>query len=92
MNVPVPALPLFYSESTGRLWTSQIKVYYEGSDHPPRIRIENRTPLAGEVIYVHPRAPGSALLICLIHFLRRHMPDSIFPKMLLSASRYFYQY
>jgi hypothetical protein len=44
MNVPVPALPLFYSESTGRLWTSQIKVYYEGSDHPPRIRIENRTP------------------------------------------------
>jgi hypothetical protein len=27
MNVPVPALPLFYSESTGRLWTSQIKVF-----------------------------------------------------------------
>lgn len=45
MNVPVTALPLFYSESTGRLWTSQIKVYYEGSDRPARIRIENRTPL-----------------------------------------------
>ena len=30
----------FYSESTGRLWTSQIKVYYEGMDHPARIRIE----------------------------------------------------
>jgi len=63
MNVPVTALPLFYSESTGRLWTSQIKVYYEGSDRPARIRIENRTPpLAGEVTYVHPpRSPGGAL-------------------------------
>ena len=63
MNVPVPALPLFYSEGTGRLWTSQIKVYYEGSEHPARIRIENKTPTqAGEVIYVHPpRAPGSNL-------------------------------
>ena len=62
MNVPVTALP-FYSESTGRLWTSQIKVYYEGSDRPARIRIENRTPpLAGEVTYVHPpRSPGGAL-------------------------------
>ncbi|MFX4774222.1 hypothetical protein ABTC11_19660, partial [Acinetobacter baumannii] len=59
MNVPGTALPLFYSESTGRLWTSQIKVYYEGSDRPARIRIENRTPpLAGEVTYVHPpRSP-----------------------------------
>ncbi|MCO8108953.1 hypothetical protein NI393_10655 [Acinetobacter indicus] len=55
MNVPVPALPLFFSESTGRLWTSQIKVLHEGSDRPPRVRIENRTPPhAGEVIYVHP--------------------------------------
>ncbi len=35
MNVPVPALPLFYSESTGRLWTSQIKVMHEGVDRPP---------------------------------------------------------
>ena len=63
MNVPVPALPLFYSESTTRLWTSQIKVIHEGMDRPVRIRIENRTPpLAGEVTYVNPaRSPGSAL-------------------------------
>lgn len=63
MNVPVPALPLFYSESTHRLWTSQIKVIHEGSDRPARIRIENRTPpLAGEVTYVNPaRTPGGAL-------------------------------
>ncbi|AOA59144.1 hypothetical protein [Acinetobacter larvae] len=63
MNVPVTALPLFYSESTGRLWTSQIKVFHESSERQPRIRIENRTPpLAGEVIYVHPpRNPGGAL-------------------------------
>lgn len=63
MNVPVPALPLFYSESTQRLWTSQIKVIHEGSDRPARIRIENRTPpLAGEVSYVNPaRSPGGAL-------------------------------
>ncbi|WP_086198289.1 hypothetical protein [Acinetobacter sp. ANC 4169] len=63
MNVPVSALPLFYSESTGRLWTSQIKVLHEGLDKPPRIRIENRTPPhAGEVMYVHlPRSAASAL-------------------------------
>ena len=63
MNVPVPALPLFYSESTGRLWTSQIKVLHESLDRPPRIRIESRTPPdAGEVTFVHPaRAPASAL-------------------------------
>lgn len=63
MNIPVTALPLFYSESTGRLWTSQIKVIHEASDKPPRIRIENRTPpMAGEVVYVHPaRSPGGAL-------------------------------
>ena len=63
MNVPVPALPLFYSEETGRLWTSQIKVYYEGADQPARIRIENKTPTqAGAVTYVHPpRAPGGNL-------------------------------
>ncbi|SPL70634.1 hypothetical protein [Acinetobacter stercoris] len=63
MNIPVPALPLFYSESTGRLWTSQIKVIHEDSNKPPRIRIENRTPpLAGEVTYVHPpRTPGGML-------------------------------
>lgn len=63
MNVPVTALPLFYSESTGRLWTSQIKVIHEATNSPPRIRIESRTPpLAGEVTYVHPpRAPGNVL-------------------------------
>jgi hypothetical protein len=63
MNVPVTALPLFYSASTGRLWTSQIKVLHEGSDRPPRIRIENRTPpLAGDVTYLHPpREPANAL-------------------------------
>lgn len=63
MNVPIPALPLFYSESTGRLWTSQIKVMHESLDRPPRIRIENRTPPhAGEVSYVHgPRESASAL-------------------------------
>ncbi len=41
MNVPVPALPLFYSESTGRLWTSQIRVVHESHDKPPRVKIEN---------------------------------------------------
>ncbi len=63
MNVPVPALPLFYSETTGRLWTSQIKVLHEGLDKPPRIRLENRTPpLAGEVTYLHPpREPAGML-------------------------------
>ncbi len=63
MNVPVPALPLFYSGKTGRLWTSQIKVLHEGLDRPPRVRIENQTPpLAGEVQYIHPpRSPGGAL-------------------------------
>jgi hypothetical protein len=63
MNVPVPALPLFFSASTGRLWTSQIKVLHEGLDRPPRIRIENRTPPhAGEVDYLHPpRDPAGNL-------------------------------
>ncbi len=64
MSVPVPALPLFYSESTQRLWTSQIKVMHDGLGKPPRIRLENRTPpLAGEVSYVHPpRSTASAFL------------------------------
>jgi len=59
----VPALPLFFSASTGRLWTSQIKVLHEGLDRPPRIRIENRTPPhAGEVDYLHPpRDPAGNL-------------------------------
>lgn len=63
MNVPVPALPLFYSESTDRLWTSQIKVIHEDIGRPARIKIENRTPdLAGKVEYVNPaRSPGSVL-------------------------------
>ena len=71
MNVPVPALPLFYSESTHRLWTSHIKVIHESLDRSPRIRIENRTPpRAGEVTYMHaPRYPESALF---------HMFDSFF--------------
>lgn len=63
MNVPVPALPLFYSESTRRLWTSQIKVLHEGLDRAPRVRIENRTPPhAGDVMYLHqPREVAGAL-------------------------------
>lgn len=63
MNVPAPALPLFHSESTGRLWTSQIKVIHEGMDRPARIKIENRTPpLAGEVSYINQaRAPAGVL-------------------------------
>lgn len=63
MNVPVTALPLFFSETTGRLWTSQIRVNHEGLDRAPRIRIENRTPIqAGEVTYLQPpRESGSVL-------------------------------
>ena len=63
MNVPVTALPLFFSQTTGRLWTSQIRVNHEGLDRPPRIRIENRTPVqAGEVTYLQPpRESGSVL-------------------------------
>lgn len=63
MNVPMPALPLFFSESTGRLWTSQIRVNHDALDRPPRIRIENRTPPdAGQVVYIHPpRESGSVL-------------------------------
>ena len=63
MNIPVVALPLFFSESTSRLWTSHIKVIHDTSDRPPRVRIENRTPpRAGEVTYVHPpRSPGGVL-------------------------------
>ncbi|SDC27878.1 hypothetical protein [Acinetobacter boissieri] len=63
MNVPIVALPLFYSESTNRLWTSHIKVMHDSSDRLPRIKIENRTPpRAGEVMYMHaPRSPGGVL-------------------------------
>ncbi|WP_180005043.1 MULTISPECIES: hypothetical protein [unclassified Acinetobacter] len=63
MNVPVPALPLFYSESTGRLWTSQIRVVHEGHDKPPRVKIENRTPpQAGDVTYLHPPRESANVL------------------------------
>ena len=63
MNVPVTALPLFHSESTGRLWTSQIKVLHDNPERAPRIRIESRTPpQAGQVVALQPpRAPASAL-------------------------------
>lgn len=63
MNIPVTALPLFHSPSTGRLWTSQIKVLHDNPERPPKIRIESRTPpQAGEVIALQPpRAPASAL-------------------------------
>lgn len=63
MNVPIPALPLFYSASTSRLWTSQIRVFHEGALHQPRIRIENRTPPhAGDVKQIHPpRGAGNVL-------------------------------
>lgn len=55
INVPVHSLPLFHSEQTGRLWTSEIKVYQDSIDRPPRIRIESRTPaMAGEVSFVQP--------------------------------------
>ncbi|MFB2537936.1 MULTISPECIES: hypothetical protein [unclassified Acinetobacter] len=61
INVPVPSLPLFYSESTQRLWTSEIKVYQGAIDKPPRIRIESRTPpMAGEVSFVQPARNDSA--------------------------------
>ncbi|GAB3054026.1 hypothetical protein GCM10027155_20480 [Acinetobacter apis] len=63
MNVPIVALPLFFSEETNRLWTSHIKVIHDSSDRPSRVKIENRTPpRAGEVVYVHaPRSPGGVL-------------------------------
>lgn len=55
INVPVPLLPLLHSETTGRLWTSQIEVVQEFVDRPPRLRIDSRTPpMAGEVSFVQP--------------------------------------
>ncbi len=63
MNVPVPALPLFYSESTGRLWTSQIRVVHESHDKPPQVKIETRTPpQAGDVISLHPPRESANVL------------------------------
>ncbi len=61
INVPVPSLPLFHSETTGRLWTSEIKVFQDSIDRPPRIRIETRTPpMAGEVTFIQPARADSA--------------------------------
>lgn len=55
INVPVHSLPLFHSEGTGRLWTSEIKVFQDSIARPPRIRIESRTPpMAGEVTFIQP--------------------------------------
>lgn len=60
INVPVASLPLFHSETTGRLWTSEIKVLQDSIDRPPRIRIENRTPaIAGKVTFVQPARSDS---------------------------------
>ncbi len=64
MNVPVTALPLFYSESTGRLWTSQIRksTMKALTAQPVFVLKTVLPPLAGEVTYVHPpRSPGGAL-------------------------------
>lgn len=61
INVPVHSLPLFYGQTSGRLWTSEIKVYQESIDRPPRIRIETRTPpIAGEVVFVQPARTESS--------------------------------
>jgi hypothetical protein len=64
MNLPVPALPLFYHSETGRIWTSQIDVTHEADNKPPRIRMENRTPpQAGQVTFIQPpRQAESSLL------------------------------
>ena len=72
MNVPIPALPLFFSESTARLWTSQIRVFHESLGRQPRIRIENRTPAhAGQVQPIHsPRQEAGSVLF--------NMFDSLF--------------
>lgn len=54
MNVPVTALPLFYSESLGRLLTSHIQVSYSGREHSPKIRIGQRSlESAGVVERIH---------------------------------------
>ena len=64
INVPAPSLPLLYSESTGRLWTSEIKVYQNEVDKPPRIRIESRTPpMAEQVSFIQPARSDSASFI-----------------------------
>lgn len=71
MNLPVPALPLFHCQDSGRIWTSQIKVVQDTPNRPPRIRIENRTPpQAGQVTFIQPSRSGEGGLF--------HMFDSFF--------------
>lgn len=54
MNIPVTALPLYYSESIGRLLTSQIRVSYDGREQSPKVRIEHKSPaFAGAVELIH---------------------------------------
>lgn len=63
INVPVPSLPLFHSPETQRLWTSEIKVFQDSIDRPPRIRIESRTPdIAGQVTFVQPSRIDSGFI------------------------------
>ncbi|MEY2864304.1 MAG: hypothetical protein RLY58_2011 [Pseudomonadota bacterium] len=63
INLPVPALPLFHSADTGRLWTSPIDVLHDATARPPRIRIDHHTPTqAGEVSFIGaPRHDGGLL-------------------------------
>lgn len=69
MNVPVPALPLFYSASTERLWTSQIKVLHEGLDRPGSGWKTVPRPMRVKwIIYTHRVIQREIYLICLIHF------------------------
>ncbi len=64
LNLPVPNLPLYYSPSQGRFWTSQIEVIWESTGRGARIRIEQALPLqAGPVEFVHaPRSNDKTLL------------------------------
>lgn len=64
MNIPVTALPLFYSDSTQRLWTSHIKVSYSNTERAAKVRIEQGTPnLAGQVQLIHaPRSSAGVLM------------------------------
>ena len=62
MNIPVMALPLYYSAETGRLLTSQIRVNYDGREQP-RIRIDQKSPaFAGEVELIHQAHNSNTLL------------------------------
>ncbi len=63
MNLPVPALPLFYQTDTFRLWTSPIDVVQDSVNHAPRIRIDSHAPgAAGSVDFLAPaREAGNQL-------------------------------